>query len=186
MLQIRGKHRTVHFFFLSGFSFTDTDDSQDSKERVWTIFHSFINRTACIYQTATRWDIPPYWIAICLIDDLISFSFFWLLTWWFDSSFFVTAIWDGKPVDSTLIDYQPCITSEPTNQMCWSPLFILIQNTEIESWVVEGEDKNYFYCISERYGIKLLINLIKGNLCEFWPRPLVLISILFIKMAIVI
>ena len=56
------------------------------------------NRTACIYQTATRWDLPPYRITIWLIDDVT--LGFRLFTWWFDSSFFVTAIWDGKPVDS--------------------------------------------------------------------------------------
>ena len=27
------------------------------------------NRTACIYQTATQWDLPPYRIIIWLIDD---------------------------------------------------------------------------------------------------------------------
>ena len=29
------------------------------------------NRDACIYQTATRWDLPPYWITIWLIDDVM-------------------------------------------------------------------------------------------------------------------
>ena len=29
------------------------------------------NSTACIYQTATRWDLPPYRIAIWLINDVI-------------------------------------------------------------------------------------------------------------------
>ena len=56
------------------------------------------NRTACIYQTATRWDLPPYLITLWLIDD-VTFSFC-LFIWWFDSSFFVTAICDGKPMDS--------------------------------------------------------------------------------------
>ena len=123
------------FFFLSGFSFTDTDDSQDSKGRERTIFystlplppaheHSDIYLQLCmwddyhvfliatlVYQTATRWDLPPYRITIWLTDD-VTLSFC-LLTWWLDSSFFfVTAIWDGKPVDSN-----PCITSEPTNQV---------------------------------------------------------------------
>ena len=56
------------------------------------------NRNACVYQTATWWDLPPYRITIWLIDDVtLSFCLF---TWWFDSSFFVTAIWDGKPVGS--------------------------------------------------------------------------------------
>ena len=63
------------------------------------------NRNACIYQTATRWDLPPYRITIWLIDDVtVSFCLF---TWWFDCSFFVTAIWDGKPVDSSSYRLSP-------------------------------------------------------------------------------
>ena len=57
------------------------------------------NLTACIYQTATKWDLPPYRITIWLIDD-VTLSFC-LSTWWFDSSFFDTAIWDSKPVDTS-------------------------------------------------------------------------------------
>ena len=84
------------FFFLSGFSFTDTDDSQDSRGREGTIFDSTLplktahkhsdiyfatlhvrwlshisNRTAYIYQAATRWDLPPYWSTVWLIDDVM-------------------------------------------------------------------------------------------------------------------
>ena len=55
------------------------------------------NRIACVYQTATRLDLSPYRITTWLIDDVT--LGFCLFTWWFDSSFFVTAIWDGKPVD---------------------------------------------------------------------------------------
>ena len=44
------------------------------------------NRTVCIYQTATWWDVPPYRITNWLIDDM-TFSFC-LFMWWFDSSFF--------------------------------------------------------------------------------------------------
>ena len=88
------------FFFLSGFSFTDTDDSQGSSStstRSRTFRHLFatlhvrwlsriFNRNACIYQTATRWDVPPYRITIWLIDNVtLSFCLF---TWWFDSCFF--------------------------------------------------------------------------------------------------
>ena len=29
------------------------------------------NRTACIYQTATRWDLPPYRVTIWVIDDVM-------------------------------------------------------------------------------------------------------------------
>ena len=100
----------LFFIFLSGFSFTDTDDSQDSRERDETIFyytipltpthkHSDIylhfcmwddyhvfNRIACNYQAATWWYLPLYRITIWLIDDVtLSFCLF---TWWFDSSYF--------------------------------------------------------------------------------------------------
>ena len=82
------------FFFLSGFSFTDTDDSQDNREReesifystlplpptheysdvylqlcMWDDYHIMFNRIACVYHTATRWVLPPYRITIWLIDD---------------------------------------------------------------------------------------------------------------------
>ena len=85
---------TGNIFFLSRFSFTDTDDSQDSRGREGTIFiplyhfhpltnrHLFatlhvrwlshiFNRTACIYQAATPWYLPPYRITIWLNDDVI-------------------------------------------------------------------------------------------------------------------
>ena len=56
------------------------------------------NRIACIYHAATRWYLPHYRITIWLIDDVtLSFCLF---TWWFDSSYFVTAILDRKPADS--------------------------------------------------------------------------------------
>ena len=57
------------------------------------------NHTTCIYQTATWWDLPPYQITIWLIDD-VTLVFVCLcddLIW-----FLVTAIWDGKSVDSNL------------------------------------------------------------------------------------
>ena len=65
--------------------------------RSWTFRHLFatlhvrwlshiFNRTACIYQAATRWDLPPCRITIWLSDDVtLSFCLF---TWWFHSSFF--------------------------------------------------------------------------------------------------
>ena len=89
--------RLLFIFFLSGFSFTDTDDSQESEEEsgpsfiplyhfhplrniqiyISTLYvrwlsHIF-NCTACIYQTATWWDLPPYWITILLTDVILIF-----------------------------------------------------------------------------------------------------------------
>ena len=54
------------------------------------------NRNACVYQTATRWDLPPYRITIWVIDWWCNVCLF---TWWIDSRSFVTAIWCEKPVD---------------------------------------------------------------------------------------
>ena len=54
------------------------------------------NRNACVYQIATRWDLPPYRITIWLINWWCNICLF---TWWIVSRFFVTAIWYGKPVD---------------------------------------------------------------------------------------
>ena len=84
----------IYLYILSVFSFTDTDDLWDGKGREGTIFHSALpilpahehwdiylqlhvrwlsrifNRNACVYKTATRWDLPPYRTTIyCLIDD---------------------------------------------------------------------------------------------------------------------
>ena len=104
------------FFFLSRFSFTDTDDLQDSRGKKGTILYSTLrlapahehsniylqlyfacrwlshifNHNAYVYQTATRWDLPPYWITIwlidrwcnvCLLDDLILGLCYSNLTW---------------------------------------------------------------------------------------------------------
>ena len=55
------------------------------------------NRSACTYQTATRWDLPPYRIFIWLIDDVILI----LVCLYVELILgFVTAIWHEKPVDS--------------------------------------------------------------------------------------
>ena len=80
------------FFLSSGFSFTDTDDSQDSREgrgpSFIPLYHfhpltnieificnfacemtiAYFYRNACVYQTANRWDLPPYRITIWVVD----------------------------------------------------------------------------------------------------------------------
>ena len=88
------------FFFLSGFSFTDTNDSQDSRGKEGTISYStrsrtlrhlfatlhvrwlshFFNRNACIYQTATRWDF----------NTLSNYHF---IDWWCEVSY---QVWSEK------------------------------------------------------------------------------------------
>ena len=74
------------------------------------------NRTACVYQTATRWDLPPCRITIWLIDD-VKFVLVCLL----DDlilGFCYSNLDMGNRWTRTCIDYHPCIVSEPTNQVC--------------------------------------------------------------------
>ena len=59
---------------------------------------TYFCRTACIYQIATRWDLPPYRITIWLIND--STLLFVCLHDDLVLAFFVTSVWDRKPVDS--------------------------------------------------------------------------------------
>ena len=56
------------------------------------------NRTACIYQAATRWDLPPYRITIWLIDDVT--LIFPCLLHDLILGFWLQHSWYGKPVDS--------------------------------------------------------------------------------------
>ena len=73
------------------------------------------NRTACIYQAVTRWDLPPYRITIWYIDD-VELVFVCLL----DElilGFCYSHLDTGNRWTRTCIDYHPCITSELTNQV---------------------------------------------------------------------
>ena len=67
------------------------------------------NCTACIYQTATRWDLPPSRITIWLIND-VRLILVWLLDdliTSFSSNFVM-----GNQWTQTCINYHPCITRE--------------------------------------------------------------------------
>ena len=76
--------------------------------------HTF-NRSACVYQTATRWDLPSHWITIWVIDWWCNVC---LLTWWINSRFLLQWFDIGNWWMGTRIDYHPCITSQPTNPAC--------------------------------------------------------------------
>ena len=109
-------------FFLSEFSFKDTDDSQNSRGREGgdhRLFHSatstssrtlrhlfatlharwlsrIFNRNACVYQTA-RWLDEIYHLIEISFDWLMMQCFFVYLMNWFQ--LFVTVTWHGKTVD---------------------------------------------------------------------------------------
>ena len=125
-------------FFSIRVFFTDTDDSLDSRGRrgpsfiplcepsSWTLRYLFatlhmrwlshiFNHNACVYQTATRWDLPPYRITIWVIDWWCNVCLF---TWWIDTRFLLHRFDIRNRWIWTHINYHPCITSEPTNQVC--------------------------------------------------------------------
>ena len=134
------KRYFYYFFFQSGFSFTDTDDSQDSKGREGTIFYSTLPLPSAhehrdIYLQLCIWDdyhiiliatliftrllldeiLRPYRITIWLIDD-VKFVLACLL----DDlilGFCYSNLDMGNLWTRARIDYHPCITSEPTNQV---------------------------------------------------------------------
>ena len=75
------------------------------------------SRNACVYQTANRWDLPPYRITIWVIDDA-TLVFFVHLRDDLILGFLLQQFETENPCNRFLIDYHPCITSEPTNQTC--------------------------------------------------------------------
>ena len=130
----------VCLFFLSGFSFTDTENSQDSRGREGTIFYSTVpfppaHEHSDIYLQLCTWDDYHIFLIATLvftrllleeIYHLIELLFDWLMMWhWF--SFACLLIWFKvlfqqfdmrNRLARTRIDYHPCITSETTNQVC--------------------------------------------------------------------
>ena len=115
-------------FFLSGFSFTDTNDSHDSRGREETFFYSALplpsaHKYSDIYLQLCKWDDYHVFLITALVFTrllldiyrleiyrLIQLPFDWLIEdacllvfiWWFDSRFFATAIWQRKPADLNL------------------------------------------------------------------------------------
>ena len=84
--------RVNRFFFLSGFSFTGTDDSQDCRGREGTIAYSTLplpsaHEHSDIYLQLCMWgDYHVFLIATLMLLDkiyhLIELSFDWLIDWW--------------------------------------------------------------------------------------------------------
>ena len=129
------------FFFLTGFSFTDTDDSQDNRRREEIIFYSTLplpqaHEYLDIYFQLCMWDdyhiflIAQLVFTRLLLDEiyhLIELPFDWLMMWCQSSldylvilnlSFYYSNLrreTGGLELASTI--NHPCITSEPTNPM---------------------------------------------------------------------
>ena len=134
---------SVNIVFLSGFSFTDSDDLQGSKVREGTIFYSTLSLPPAhehsdIYLQLCMWDdyhifliatlvftrllldeiyhlikLPINWLIDWLIDWWCNVCFF---AWWFDPRFLLQQFDMGNRWIWAGVDYHPCISSEPTNQ----------------------------------------------------------------------
>ena len=140
-LSIFWKFTLFTFFFLSGFSFTDTDDSQDSRGREGAIFYSTlplppVHKHSDIYLQLCIWDdyhiflIAPLVFTRLLLDEiyhLIQLLLDWLMMWcnfclftwwWFDTRFSLQQFDTENLWTWTRMDYHPCITSKLTSQVC--------------------------------------------------------------------
>ena len=122
-----GRKGAFSFFFYQGllqrqWGFTE----QLGKGGDHLLFHT--NTSTCVYQTSTRWDLPPYRITIWVIDWWCNVCLF---TWWIDTRFLLQQFGIGNWWIWTRIDYHPCITSKPTNQVC-------IGNIRVKSEVPQG------------------------------------------------
>ena len=131
----------LDIFFLSGFSFTVTDDSTHrtaGKGRGSFFislyhFHRFTNIQTFICNFAFEMTITYFQLHRLYLPDCYSMKFttlsnyhlidwwcevsFCLITWWFDSrilGFGYSNLDTGNPWTRTRIDYHLCITSEPT------------------------------------------------------------------------
>ena len=121
----------------------DTDNSQDSSERKGTTFystlplspaqeHSDIYLQLCIWDDYHTFLIASLVFSRLLVDEiyhLIDLPFDWLIDWWcgvnfclftwrFDSKFLLQQFVTGNRWTRTRMNYHPCITSKPTNQVC--------------------------------------------------------------------
>ena len=86
---------SYYYFFLSGFSFTGTDDSQDSRGREGTIFYSTLplppaHKHSDIYLQLCMWDDYHMFLIALLVFTrlllneiyrLIKLPFDWLMMW---------------------------------------------------------------------------------------------------------
>ena len=124
--------KVTHCFFYQGFFFHGHWTTHRTKgeggnhflfhcttsTRSRTFRHLFatFNRTACIYQTVTWWYLPPSRITIWLTDD-VKLVFVYLL----DVAilgFCYSSLDTGNRWTQIYMDYHPCHTSKPTNQVC--------------------------------------------------------------------
>ena len=128
-------------FFLSKFSFIDTDDSQDNREREWLIFYSTlplppthkhldIYLQLCMFaceMTITYFQSHHLYLPDCYMMRFTTLSNYYLtdwwcevsfclFTWWFDNRFLLQHLDTGNRWTWTGNNYHPCITSELTNQ----------------------------------------------------------------------
>ena len=83
----------------------------------------------------TRWDLPPYWITIWVVDDRMLISV--LCTWWFNSRLFTATNWHGKQVD--LNSHQPSpLYYKQTNYQSALVILILLRMSRLSG---SGEGK---------------------------------------------
>ena len=122
---------------LSGFSFTDTGHSQDSRGRERRIFFITLYNFHPLTSKLFTWDDYHMFLIAALVftrllldeiyhlnqsptDLLMMWGWFFLFTRWFDSRILLQLFDTRNRWNRTCIDYHPCVTSEPTKLVCYS------------------------------------------------------------------
>ena len=165
------------------FSFTDTDDSQDSRGREGTTFYSILP----LPSTHKQSDI---YLQLYMSDDYQIFSIghrlylpncysmrfttlsnyhlidwwcdvsFCLFTWWFGSCFFVTAIWDGKTSKLELASTTTLALQVKQLTKCASHHKIWYQSAVLVLYSSREIPKKYIFD-KERFQIENLVSSVK-------------------------
>ena len=126
-------------FFLAGFSFTDTGDSQDGRAREGTTFYSTLPLPPApeywdIYLQLSMWDDHHIFLIATLVSTRLQLDEIYHLNelpfdWLIDDAMFdclldeliLSFCYSEFDMENwwiwTHIDYHRCITSEPTNQV---------------------------------------------------------------------
>ena len=82
-------------------------------------FHVFLIATLVFTRLLLNGILPPYWITIWVIDWWCNVCLF---TGWIGTRYLLQRFDIGNRWIWTRINYRLCITSEPTNKVCLSPL----------------------------------------------------------------
>ena len=111
------------------------------------------------FTTLLNYLLTDWWCSAC----------FCLVTWWFNSRFLLQHFYMGNWWIWTCIDYHPCNTSKPTDQVLSSPAKLVTFALNIIVMTVSRHTYNFKYkysnlfsliknCFNTKFSLGLIIN----------------------------